>query len=477
VLYAAGAAPVDIASADFDGDGISDLAIANNGSNNVTVLLGIGDGTFRAGSNFAAGTAPRAIVAMDSGPWGNPDLAVANADGVSLLFGFGDGGFSAPTPFATGGTGTSALVPAALSGSAAPDLIAVDSGSNDVSVRLNSGFARFGPSVKYLVGTGPRAVAAGDFNNDGSADLAAINTTSNSLSVLLNDAHGVMQPAVSYSLPAQPQFVVAADFNADGFIDLAVAHAGNTVSLLLNRGDGSFQNAIAFAAGGAANFLAIGDFNGDGRADLAVLNTAGNAVSILPGAAPAVARVRLTTSVLPAGSGSVALSPPSADGTYPVGTKLQVTALASDGYLFTAFGGAITGATNPQTITLANDASVSANFSPASPAIGMSIGGKTTVAGVTTFNLILTNTGAGPAGAVALNAVTVKPLAGTGTVTATAPVLPYSVAPIAAGASASVPVRVTIVGAVSRFSLTVTGTMTNKFGVILSLSGTQAVVP
>ena len=52
---AAGDAPVSVALGDVNGDGRPDLAVANSTSNNVSVLLGNGDGTFQPPVNFAAG--------------------------------------------------------------------------------------------------------------------------------------------------------------------------------------------------------------------------------------------------------------------------------------------------------------------------------------------------------------------------------------------------------------------------------------
>ena len=56
-----GDGPTSVAAADFNGDGKLDLAVANSGSNNVTILLGNGDGTFTAAASPATGMAPNSI--------------------------------------------------------------------------------------------------------------------------------------------------------------------------------------------------------------------------------------------------------------------------------------------------------------------------------------------------------------------------------------------------------------------------------
>ena len=59
--YDAGTSPVSVAVGDFNGDRVLDLAVANHGSNNVSMLLGNGDGTFGAARNFSVGTNPYSV--------------------------------------------------------------------------------------------------------------------------------------------------------------------------------------------------------------------------------------------------------------------------------------------------------------------------------------------------------------------------------------------------------------------------------
>src|SRR5260370_24517321 len=80
--YAAGSFPHSVAVVDSNGDGRLDLAVANfvSGGNNVSVLLGNGDGTFQTGVDFAAGADPSSLVVADFNRDGKPDLAVGNYD-------------------------------------------------------------------------------------------------------------------------------------------------------------------------------------------------------------------------------------------------------------------------------------------------------------------------------------------------------------------------------------------------------------
>ena len=76
-----------MAVGDFNGDADPDLAVANVGSDNVSVLLGGGGGSFGAATNFAVGDMPRSVAVGDFNGDADPDLAVANfgSDNVSVL--------------------------------------------------------------------------------------------------------------------------------------------------------------------------------------------------------------------------------------------------------------------------------------------------------------------------------------------------------------------------------------------------------
>ncbi len=71
---------------------------------------------------------------------------------------------------------------------------------------------------------------------------------------------------------------------------------------------------------------------------------------------------RLTTAVAPAGSGTVAANPSSPDGFYTAGTSVQLTAAATGSYVFSSWSGDLTGATNPQSVTMSAPRSATANF-------------------------------------------------------------------------------------------------------------------
>ena len=102
--FPSGAKPFGVASAYVNHDGRADIACANSDDNNVSVLLGNGDGSFQAAKSFATGQAPRAVVIGDFNGDGRPDLATPNTNSasVSVLLGNGDGSFQAQRTFSVG---------------------------------------------------------------------------------------------------------------------------------------------------------------------------------------------------------------------------------------------------------------------------------------------------------------------------------------------------------------------------------------
>jgi hypothetical protein len=285
VNYPVGPRPYAVAAGDFRGIGIQDLVTANYNSNTVSVLLGNGDGTFRAATPYTAGSSPIYVVVGDFNGDGNLDVATANwsAGTVSILLGNGDGTFQAPRNFAAGGL-PGGMDIGDLNGDGNLDLVVADSSTADVSVLLGNGDGTFKSAVRYATGLGCRDVKIGDFNGDGIPDLAAVSQGPATLSVLLGNGDGTFQAAKSYTTGTNPTFVATADLNGDGMLDLVAAdYSAGTLNVFLGNGDGTFQNAGHYAAGTNPGNIVVSDVNGDGIADLVVPNYGSGKVSVLVG--------------------------------------------------------------------------------------------------------------------------------------------------------------------------------------------------
>ena len=245
-------------------------------SNDVSVLLGNGDGTFQNQVRYAAGSGPSAIVAGDFNGDGRTDLATANfcdSNDVSVLLGNGDGTFQSQVPYAAGSRANRPR------GGGLQRRRPDRPGRRQPRLRRRVGVA--GQRRRHL--PEPGAVRGGDrarrprgggLQRRRSDRPGRRQPASNDVSVLLGNGDGTFQSQVRYAVGTGPSALVAGDFNGDGRTDLAVANYGsNDVSVLLGNGDGTFQNQVRYAVGSSPSSIVAGDFNGDGRTDLAVANS------------------------------------------------------------------------------------------------------------------------------------------------------------------------------------------------------------
>ncbi len=306
--FAVGSNPQAVAVGDVNGDGKSDLVIANINANTVSVLLnatapGATTLAFASQQPFAVGTAPQAVAVGDVNGDGKPDLVVANEgdNTVSVLVnktapGASRAAFASQQTFAVGNLPFSVAL-GDLNGDGRPDLITANETAGTVSVLLNTtvlaaNSASFAPQATAAVGTHPFSLAAGDLNGDGKPDLVVANLNDNTLSVLLNTtAPGATTPSFApretLAVGNNPLGVAIGDVNGDGRPDLLVTNANdNTVGVLLNQtAPGattlSFATQQTFAVGTNPIAVAPADVNGDGRPDLVVANFGGGSVSVL----------------------------------------------------------------------------------------------------------------------------------------------------------------------------------------------------
>ncbi|WP_293348402.1 MULTISPECIES: DUF4347 domain-containing protein [unclassified Microcoleus] len=232
-----------IAVADFNGDGLTDIAVATtratgvpNTNSAVSILLQNLDGTFSAPVNSLVGLQPTSIAVGDfDGDGKQDDLAVASRT------------------------------------------------ANTVSILLanNSGVFTNGPTIP--VGTGPYSIAVGKFDADNTDDLAVANLTSKNVSILLQKTPGTFTTAPS--LAVDTTFLAAGDIDGDGKSDLAVTNGtAKAVSVLLGKGNGEFSTPIDFPVGSSNSYpssVMVKDIDGDSRPDIAATNFSDNNVSIL----------------------------------------------------------------------------------------------------------------------------------------------------------------------------------------------------
>src|SRR5579859_3360884 len=298
--FVTGNQPTAGASADFNGDGIADLAVMNSEENAIAVFLGKGDGTFTPGNKiFQVGATPCVLLdqpsncALSAGDFnhdGNVDLvATSGLDNTIIVeLGHGDGTFSPAngSPI-TVGNFPEAVKIGDFNGDGLQDLVVANAKDNTVSILLGNGDGTFtaAGSSPIPVGSFPFFVAVADFDGNGTADVAVSNENDNTVSILLGNGNGTFTQASGSPIPDfkyNPGPIISADFNGDGKVDLAVSNftpsdsssTVGSINILLGNGDGTFANAPGspITAGVDPSALAATDFNQDGKTDLAVDN-------------------------------------------------------------------------------------------------------------------------------------------------------------------------------------------------------------
>lgn len=302
---------VSLVAGDFNGDGNPDVAVGgfsglSSGPQELTILVGKGNGSFQAPKSYTAGDGTSGYYAMAVGDFNNDghlDVLGMDPTGLWLSLGNGDGTFN-PAALVWADP-TTYLGPQLLGG---PQAIAVGDFNGDgnldvaldidgarVDVLLGMGTGTFVPLstpayviTKNQTGYGGGSIAAADLNGDGNIDLVVTTGWGTTLAILNGKGNGTFARAVVYPLPQyDDQAMVVADANRDGKPDVVVgtdlgtlAHDVNYLTVLLNAGNGRFLRPQQFPVVAPYNSqsvtttnpigIALGDLNGDGKQDAVV---------------------------------------------------------------------------------------------------------------------------------------------------------------------------------------------------------------
>ncbi|HTR29755.1 MAG TPA: FG-GAP-like repeat-containing protein [Puia sp.] len=296
--YIAGVYPRTVTTADFDGDGRSDLAGVVVGSNQVAVLRNnsqSGAIYFGSPDTFATGTSPFYIATADFNGDGKPDIVVTDqgADSISVLQNSSVPGtiaFMAKFDLPTGSAPRN-LATADLDGDGMVDIVTID-GSDSVAVFLNTtaayGAMSFAARMDLRAGAGAVGIALGDLDGDGRPDMVICDSLSNQFLVFRNTS---VPGAISFSSPSVyatgggPGAVAIGDLDGDGKPDVIISNPlGGNLLVFRNRSTLStigFASPVTFNAGSGAAAISISDVNGDGKPDITLADGQTNEASVL----------------------------------------------------------------------------------------------------------------------------------------------------------------------------------------------------
>jgi len=306
--YPVGSVPHGVVTGDFNGDGILDLAVANKYSNSISVLIGQGsggngNGTFAPQVSYPTTYRPFQLVAADFNEDGILDLAMSmnSSARMGVMIGQGTGGvgngtFSSPTMYILNAASTG-IATADFNSDGILDLVATENTAGTIEVRLGNGSGgvgtgSFGPASHFAAGIEPVDFAVDDFNGDGIPDLAVANTTSGGTGILLGVGNGAFQSPIF--LPSGNTASVASlDANGDGIKDLVTTSATGSdtgdLQLFLGSGSGGVGNGT-FDPGTAYNtnldeyqVIAV-DLDADGKPELISSAYLHDYIQVFPGA-------------------------------------------------------------------------------------------------------------------------------------------------------------------------------------------------
>ncbi len=292
---------LNVGTADFDGDGMLDLAATGSGANTVSLFRNessAGTIAFDVKSDFPCGTGADQIVTSDLDRDGMIDLLVMDlhSDTVTILRNTSTPGTIAFAPKQNMGTGPNATSIAAgdLDNDGKPDLVVCR--GTVVSVFRNistAGTIAFDVRQDISTGVSMRTVILVDLDGDGRLDLVGLGNVDDAAYVFRNTSSGgtiSFGSTQTYPTDPVPYGVAVSDFDGDGIPDLAtISEIWNSVTLLhgtSSPGTIAFQAGVSIPASFAPPGITVCDLDGDGRPDISVTSVFNGNIRVLQNAVP-----------------------------------------------------------------------------------------------------------------------------------------------------------------------------------------------
>lgn len=279
--------PALLNAGDFNEDGIQDLAIAINRTNEIGIVFGKRNGKLRRIERYAFDGLVTSAAVGDFNSDGHDDVAAtfgfSSNDGVALgvLVGDGNGGFRRGPDSVVAPAGD--CRPADINGDDRTDLVGF---SSFVGTALGNGDGTFRDPAIFDIGAAAGTLAIGDVNGDGADDVARPDNALQTLTVLLGDPVEVLVKSQTILTPdALVSAAAFGDVTGDAIPDLIVTYLiPFEIHVFRGNGDGTFvATPIRSPAPPDVADLEVGDLSGDGRLDVVSQSTNATTLNVLVG--------------------------------------------------------------------------------------------------------------------------------------------------------------------------------------------------
>ena len=272
-----------LASADLDGDGDEDLVAPRSTPTNLTCILNSGNGTFEGAVDVELKDTPAHVLPVDLDGDGDDDLALAMTvgSGVDVLWNGEDSDLELSSELFVISHRPHSITTADLDNDGDTDIATGNGHEQTVSIVLNND-GNLSAALLLHSGGSAFSITSGDFDRDGVPDLAVVDLENDLVNVFRNAGDGSEFEKTAYPVGIRPFFVTTADLNGDGYSDLVTTNsASRSISILLNQRDGTFVGRPNLVVGNNPLAAAAGDFDQDGDQDLAVANERSSTVGVL----------------------------------------------------------------------------------------------------------------------------------------------------------------------------------------------------
>ena len=273
--------PSTNAGADFNHDGLIDIAIGSTYADQVNVLLGDASTIFGDQFEYQTGLGVRGLTVADLNGDGWEDIATANrfASTLTILMNDGTGQFESAVTIDTGLDGETAIAATDLNGDGYMDLLVAGYTSNRVTSLLNDGMGNFTVYDTSTSNGGPWMIAIGDVNGDGFVDVAVANSLTHKISIIRTDGSGGLEFDAYYDVDTFPVAIDLGDIDGDGDLDFISSNVlGPNYTLMENDGTGTFINPRTYSSPAGAACATIHDRNNDGTLDITMIDEADDLV-------------------------------------------------------------------------------------------------------------------------------------------------------------------------------------------------------